>query len=98
MPTYDYLCRKCGYEAEYPNVSSDSNPVCAGCGNKDQMHRLPSRINLGPSLGRKVTAEDFTGEKTGIMLGFGQAKCKEGHVHPALTIRHFKYNPGPSLN
>jgi putative FmdB family regulatory protein len=102
MPTYDYICRKCGFENEYRNVPSDGHPACEGCGSDEHMHRLPSRINIGgiSASTRKVTAEDFTGTVEGLELHLGSEECKDcGGIIPVVKdVRHFKYDKGLSAN
>lgn len=99
MPTYDYLCRSCGYESEYRNVTSDSHPVCTGCGSNENMHRLPSAINIGGTRAREAHVEDTIQQTLEVkILGETEIECSEGHKHKVKVGVGRVTDNRPSMN
>jgi len=74
MPTYDYLCTKCGFEGEYRNVPSDSHPDCLGCGSREGMKRMPA----SPSLTGLANSRSSSDDMPSTMELFGRKFSKVG--------------------
>jgi len=100
MPTYDYQCNDCGFEAEYPNTPSNRDPPCLSCRGTN-MKRLPSRINIGEGLeGREANIEDVSGPMlAGIRIVSGEVDCPCGYRGQGIVgVEPIIIDNGPSEN
>ncbi len=99
MPTYDYICRDCGYKAEYINVPSDRHPSCFSC-NGDNMRRLPPKVRIAEDLVvRRAESEDLFRPTRAIEVSIREIKLSDGLRLPMIKIEPRIIDNGrPSLN
>jgi putative FmdB family regulatory protein len=74
MPTYDYICKKCGYEfEEFHGISEDPVRICPNCGHMS----VERKISGGSGLIFKGSGFYITDYSSGNGSGSEKSQKKE---------------------
>ena len=106
MPTYEYICQKCGKTFEMFQSMKDAPLKICACGKKGRIKRLVGRgagiIFKGSGFYetdyRRSPARSGSGKSSGGTAGKSDSPAAPSGAAPAATSASPAANPGSSVN